>query len=325
MGCWNGTCGITNLHIYADEDVVVFPLTHEPENDLCYSSCFYVPFPLAFYGKYNDYGAAEECYGIGLDLMLEELKRKLVELEQGENEYHDVAVKRDAMDVDLFWTAIHKRRLQVPSFMDSTPTEVNMVMVKKSVVDQILKEYTFEGYVRAGSGYGRKTVTFANLMADADKVLDYYKKQYEELNSLPDDETDDTLSRLKAIHHKLGLLMMRHTCPEELDGNVAWSWITAPSASLGYSSLTYYVDHGLLEMCENGQFEEARQLLEAHFTVRMVNAFMSATRKHWTPMSGVGSQQADLEPYDLLVDIMESAIAEDRRQWLDELDDEDDE
>lgn len=317
MGCWNGTCGITNLHIMANEDVVVFPLTYRPESNLCYSSCFYVPFPLAFYGQYNDYGAADECHGIGLDLVLKMLRRNLVELEQGENESHDIPVTREELDVELFWSAIHERRLQVTGFMDSAPAEVNMVMVKKSVVNQILNDFAIETLVQTGEKFDYKTVRFANIMADADKLLDFYKKQHEILDSMSD---DDESSRANILLQQTKLLMMRYgQPPEELAGNVAWSWIVNQSGSMGYSSLTYHVEYGLMKMCEDKLFEEARQMLEAHFTVRVVNAFMSATRKHWSPMSGAGSQECELEPYRLLVDIMETAIAEDaRHQWFDE-------
>jgi len=66
MGCFNGTCALTQLPIVCGDNVVVYVLKANPytADDLggmiCYSDDLYKPFGLPLYGKYNDYGSVEK-------------------------------------------------------------------------------------------------------------------------------------------------------------------------------------------------------------------------------------------------------------------------
>lgn len=65
MGCWNGTCMISNLPIITGEPVVGYILeyfSHEDERDYsgsCYPTARATPFGLPIYGTYDDYGGIE--------------------------------------------------------------------------------------------------------------------------------------------------------------------------------------------------------------------------------------------------------------------------
>ncbi len=61
MGCWNGTCGITNLPIRGGDKIAAFliavPLKREGDfSGFCYAG---QPLTLPFFGTYNDYGGIE--------------------------------------------------------------------------------------------------------------------------------------------------------------------------------------------------------------------------------------------------------------------------
>jgi hypothetical protein len=69
VGCWNGTCGISNLPIHAGDEVVALlieVLKQEPEDQMegqsgtCYASDFAFPITAPFEAIYNDYGGLEE-------------------------------------------------------------------------------------------------------------------------------------------------------------------------------------------------------------------------------------------------------------------------
>ncbi|KKL64329.1 hypothetical protein LCGC14_2166140 [marine sediment metagenome] len=65
MGCWNGTCLISNLPIMAGEPVVGYTLeyfSYKDEKDYsgsCYPNAKANPFGLPIYGTYDDYGGIE--------------------------------------------------------------------------------------------------------------------------------------------------------------------------------------------------------------------------------------------------------------------------
>ena len=60
MGCWNGTCGITNLPIMYGERIVTFVCENKRFNHRpCYSTTLAEPIFTHIRGEYNDYGSIE--------------------------------------------------------------------------------------------------------------------------------------------------------------------------------------------------------------------------------------------------------------------------
>jgi hypothetical protein len=79
MGCWNATCNISNLPIFAGEKVVVIPLVRVMDNacatNCCYPTDNFVPYAFPIIGEYNDYGGVENA------VTFEENKKHLMALE----------------------------------------------------------------------------------------------------------------------------------------------------------------------------------------------------------------------------------------------------
>lgn len=114
MGCWNGTCMISNLHVTHGQDVAVFMILKNSEEDNnCYTNSFYDVCPLPFYGEYNDYGGVEECHGFGLNIVVEAIKSRLYEFGQGPNSVHDCIVNRKNFDLELMFEADSENRLGI--------------------------------------------------------------------------------------------------------------------------------------------------------------------------------------------------------------------
>jgi hypothetical protein len=62
MGCWNGTCALTNMPIHYGERIVLIPLSIQEEKlgTMCYHNelCHYAGYPIR--GTYDDYGGIED-------------------------------------------------------------------------------------------------------------------------------------------------------------------------------------------------------------------------------------------------------------------------
>jgi hypothetical protein len=154
MGSYNGTCAITNLPILGGEDVYVMLLLEGRSYDKyighhCYSNTYYTPLPLMFEGKYNDYGSVESCGGDFLEDIIEIIKDNLFEMEQGENQYHDIAVEKDDFDIELLFDADHEGRLFVQPSSFEKPrgvekSRLTTIMIRKDVMEKFLKDYTVE-------------------------------------------------------------------------------------------------------------------------------------------------------------------------------------
>lgn len=63
MGCWNGTCNISNMPIFAGDKVVFIPLMKVHEGtafNTCYPTDNFIPLGFPIVGYYNDYGGIED-------------------------------------------------------------------------------------------------------------------------------------------------------------------------------------------------------------------------------------------------------------------------
>jgi hypothetical protein len=61
MGCWNETCGLTNLPIlYREPTVMVFLAILPQKGYACYTTDYAEPISLPIYGKHNSYGTLED-------------------------------------------------------------------------------------------------------------------------------------------------------------------------------------------------------------------------------------------------------------------------
>lgn len=313
MGCWNQTCGLTQIHIRAGEKVMVFPLVESHRDSMCYSTPFWTPFPIPFASEYNDYGGGENSSGIGLDMIIECLQKKLVEIEQGENQYHDIAVKREGFNEDLFWEAIHEMRLKIDTH--GKQKEVGFVMFKQSIVDYLIEHEEFshyEGYDKTGSKYTH--YKFADVLTSLDTVLD-------KLFAVDEDDLDDVPEEMRA---KLKQIMRRYRMVEgaandvyEADNhNWAAEWLRYGQGShLGYSGFSSSIlEDKLGEYIDANDREGGRELLTQYLTMHFIDSFMMGTRKFWSPQAGAGSQNDSPDGYRLLAAAMTKVLDDEKAE-----------
>ena len=124
MGCWNGTCAISNLYIEGGQDVVVFRLLKNNETlSFCYTNALYDVSPIPFYGIYDYYGGVESCHGAGLPVVLDAIKERLYKFGTGANQYHDIPVNKENFDIDMLFSANLEDRLGIES-METWSTDI---------------------------------------------------------------------------------------------------------------------------------------------------------------------------------------------------------
>ena len=296
MGSWNNTCGLTNLPIISGEEVYVFPVK---EKDLskyrshCYSTALYQSMLMPFEAKYNDYGAGENCHGVALDLFVEEMRRELVELDVGENKYHDIAVKKDDFDIDKFFEAVHEDRLFVKGWGTSN-RPVYFTMIRKDVVDRMWNEWTFnrwkgsKGTVPDGfesDQYYIKNVTYAKIAALIPKYLAALSKKLKEMS---DNEItiDRYITRSLMTRDDLAESFLLDGVFRSFENHEFWDLLNAREC------ITNYIIAG--------DFDKAEEFIRMLMIGCMVNGMMECTRKTWLPVMHMGSQSEQYPEYRLL-------------------------
>ncbi len=149
MGSWNACCGISKLPILYGDKVVDFFIGEvgymRDSGFICYSNDLCTPITIQTYGVYNDYGTIKNpSADWHVDYINDVFKKYLAEVAQGENEYHDIAVRKTDINFKFIEKAIHEGRLylRTPSWIEvktSLPgIRVNRMMVHRFVFDEIV-------------------------------------------------------------------------------------------------------------------------------------------------------------------------------------------
>lgn len=329
MGCWNGTCGLTELPIVEGTDIFVFPVVESYRDSFCYSTALYRPSILPFRAKYNDYGAGEDCTGVALPYLMEGIREQLVELELGENEYHDIAVKRDGFDVDMFFEACHEKRLMFKNPLraydgESKTKDVFFTMIRKDVIDRLWNEWTFDMYkmkdipVPEGfetDNYYFKNITYAKL---AELIPEYMEACSANAIDLKEDmflKAKDGLNEEELVKFNRAVASIKYrTFFDDRDLHIlsdiySHAFGSSGWADGGFSDIADIRDI-IVDEYMNGNKEVAYSLMREAMIGSMVKSFMESTRKVWLPVMHQGSQSEEYNEYRLLTKIIEGVIDE---------------
>jgi len=297
MGCWHKTCGLSNLHITHGTEAYVFVLEPGNEDSHCYATHLYKPLLLPFVTEYNDYGGGENSSGVTLPIVMNAIKECLHEMEQGENEFHDIAVKKDKFDEALFFEAVHEGRLfKENRYTPESPTKLEYVMFRKDIVDDILENYVIEKYVGDGKGTcgwenNYIQYKFADIVAD---ILPMLQEVMDMVVKAKATEQDISYKLLGGFEYMFG---------RDYE-NLAASWLR--NDSYRYSRIVdlrhvFFDLFGKDDVPTEDQILELEAVLTEHIKAIFIDAFMERTRKSWIPAGHEGSQGQDAEPYRVLI------------------------
>jgi len=308
MGCWNQTCVVSNLHITAGQKVAMFLLVqnhHESEGfyypDVLNKLC---PFP--FYGEYDDYGAAENCHGLMLNQVVAAVQSQLVEFDLGENQYHDIAVKRDGFDINVLFEADHEDRLFVDTIY-GRKLKVTPVMIHQTVFDGIINDWTrehhyFTGYGTNDQKFHTREYKFSDVVADLPAWIARASDAVKQ---------DTKFSNIGGYGLRYALMkLFDRNDPEQ---NLAADWFRTLDSHYTPSALFEIADV-LHDLLKTGSAEDTLAVMTELLKGLWLNSFMTHTRKFWSRQSGLGSQNNDQAAYRVLINSMTKALDDELRE-----------
>lgn len=297
MGCWNKTCGLSSLHITSGTPVYVFMLEqNDVDNDRCYSTALWRPTLLSFLSQYNDYGGGENSHE-NIKYIIDGLKKNLVELDVGKNQYHDIAVKADAMNEDLLFEAVHEGRLFVNR--SGKKTLVDFTMIRKDVVDHICETWVQELYVGAGKG----TSGHDNS---------YIEYKYSDIIELLPAFIDSLMCCENSfdVYHKFDPLDYNNLLSRYIGGHKGYQ----------YGKIVH-----IAEIVQQLVIDDRRDAIESvlhnYLLGCFIDEFMQNCRKIWIPGCHEGSQSMEHEPYRVLNSAISNVLDAEKAEFDDEYDD----
>ena len=293
MGSWNKTCGLSNLPIMAGESVYVWVLQkNHNRTSQCETSWLYSPVSLSFMAKYDDYGSGDVEDGVEVDILMNAIKENLVEMPQGANACHDIAVAKDNFDIDLFFSAVQECRLYIDW---GGKRQLDFVMMREDVVDHILKNHSIDVYcgtIKGNTGYDNsyKVIKFQDVLNDLPALLDKFRLA-------------DLFPGITGV--------MKNSF--KIEAALRASWQEKNHAGI----CLYHVDNmnttGWFNMKEfiidnMDNHERLLTVLTNILKFSWINQFMTATRRTWMPGGHEGSQGQDLNPYRSLMSAISAAM-----------------
>lgn len=274
MGCWNETCGISQLPIHVGDKIRAFILldnTYKGRLEgggTCYSSGEWAPFGISISGEYNDYGGIENIIENDIThLMLETLREGWV-IEKEDAQRWDIPTDSKKLKLSDVLNAIERSCAKYNSFTRKG-TPIGIMYVLEDVYQSMMNFNPIRAHYYH-SNYDYKPVRDAYNQ----DIKTWY---IENLNSYLESPSDRMLFRLSLSDDNL--FYIRDNAMVHLFKNQFLHLIEAK---------TPFENAKIQFLCEN--FWEI-----IHF-----NSIMQHLRKLWHPQAGKGSQDSDLEIYKRL-------------------------
>jgi hypothetical protein len=320
MGCWNKTCGLSNLPIYYGEEVYVFLIQENAfSSNHCYSDHLYSPIIAPFYSQYDDHGTGENSSGVALPVIINSLKNKVIEKELGKNEYHDLEVKRDNLTVDTLFEFMRKRRLSIgnpyKNINTSQPDEVKVefVMLKKDIVDDILEKYAPEMYWKNSF----VEVKFSDICDEvydvieavievgdeAEETIRLFMETPFDIEDKKSQEIFRAFSKLNLTSHGKKMVISPYAVESILEkANLKTGAFIPTIAEYGMSHFSSIVRFWpeFANMVSGRNLISAKEFFIDSFKGIFISSFFECTRRSWIPQSGEGSQSTNLDEHRML-------------------------
>jgi len=183
MGCWNNTCAISRLPILCGDEVVVLFLVRNnniPER-LSSPHSYHCPLPFYVEGTYNDYGAVENEHGVMLEPILEFFRNNIKEYDLGENEYHDIQVKREGLTWQDIMEADHEDRFYIEEARVSKKHDyrhVTHVQIRRDIWNSIIEQFVETKFTYVDNKLNRVDITYSDYVNDFLAFFNELKSDY---------------------------------------------------------------------------------------------------------------------------------------------------
>lgn len=346
MGCWNSTCGISQLPIHHRDPIVVFILKHYPDrkkilDGMCYATDLCEPMFLGVEGFYDDYGSIDDDYEKSgyAEIMTDWFNKSLadkslfvdeyeIKRKSEDNKLHGIqediksrfdTIKKFDTFCDVF-RAIERGRLTYgPEYPHGGRAALTYMMVKKDVLDDLLEGFIRDENLDRANAYReeiREVEYSRHVKNDANLLMDWFyalgvKFRSSKLGGFG--MYFETTNWGRMSHHTdtpLGCFV------PEYRGNCVGAELSGPDASHMYEFQRLL--HDLYEADKIPSNDSLRHTIcDKMVQYVMLSKALRKLRKMWMPQSGAGSQESDINIHREFAKVLIKAV-ERREQQMKE-------
>lgn len=291
MGCWNGTCGITQLPILRKDKVRCFILTNQNSEymrsrmggGICYSDDLWAPLAPGFEAEYDEYGGVDNVVETPITkALVEKLRKEWVPCKNRFDEISTISSNDSLEDIVSLITGDE-------SFIKPFGTkqmQLGIFMILENVYQDMLK---FNPIVY--SHQSGKYIKFSESIVEDFRVW-YTQKQNAFVPGMP----VDLLALLR-----------------ELDVGELFSYRR--------NAFNLLLREPLVELAKlQVPFEDERiqQMAQIISEMATLSCGMQKARKMWHPQAGAGSQADELDIYKIINTSVNNIIAAREQEDIEE-------
>jgi len=311
MGCWNGTCGISNLPIKHGDKIKVVVIHNNvlpgSASGFCYETGMAKPMSFIFEGTYNDYGMIEDIEDSPNNKLFEDLFNS--ELEKGNIAIGDRADCEPDSLINILELIEREQITMKKSYwagegMDNDFTELGIMMFHTSIINDLTQtlyesnDYWFEDY-------SEKTLTTMAIEAIKNSNKVEIKLLIRSLNEELEDETDPGEKIL--IEKEIDEAYVKLFADKDLSENYENKFRSLVNNDAG-NSIVFRI---FIEEIKNFSSEDKKKSVRMLIDMLNLTNVISSLRKHWGPCSGKGSQSEDYSFYRTLTESMKDIMNKD--------------
>lgn len=335
MGCWNGTCGLSDIAITDGTKVKFAFIMNKPNmpeaSGFCYGSSYADLISFVMEGNYNDYGSVENIIeGPASELFLEYFRENLKngKIEVHPDKYYDKEYfKEEEIDYSKFCIeglikAVERDRVHYTDMMwnpeigNRSKQKVNIGFMIFN--DTILQNVTEAYYNSAEWG----TLSLENTVKDCTWAVedmfinsenDLTEEQIEIALEEAKEKGDEEAEKRALRQYKKLIMSSKDWDSDDIRKTGDWSNVVRQfkgqegSRMQAFKSFHKYLSNSIINIKENK--EEIIQMLVQ--TLSLINS-MNSLRKPWRATTGKGSQSFDEEVYIALADSIKQVCFESR-------------
>jgi len=335
MGCWNGTCGLSDIAITDGTKVKFVFIMNKPNmpeaSGFCYGSSYADLISFVMEGTYNDYGSIENIVeGPASKLFLkyfkENLKNGKIEV-QPDNYYDkeyfgDEEIDYSKYNIEDLIKVVERDRVYYTDMMWD-PRIMNLSNQRVNIGFMMFNDTIFQSIKIAyynSVEYGR--LTLENTIKDCTWAVEDMFMNPE--NELTEEQVEIALEDAKQKGDKEAEKRALRYYKKLIIGSKSWDsedirktgeWVNIVRQFKGqegsnmqsFKSFHKYLSNGIINIRENK--EDIVQMLVQ--TLSLMNS-MDSLRKPWRATTGKGSQSFDGEVYIALADSIKEVCLENR-------------
>lgn len=282
MGCWHGTCGLSQLPIKAGEKTALFIIVERgvgrsgSGGGFCYSNDIYTPTSIPIFGKYNDYGSLEEIEHESGDIVFKQFLDKITDgscIVKAGRFKEDKAIPEN---IEELLSMIQESRISVKkSTMRDTEFTISYMLIHKNIYDDVLAEM------------GNRTP-----YEESFTMREYWEKQFTKLEV-----------KIENLNEKIKLMQVDETNKDNLN-----------YLQTKLRLLMRFSDSNLQQACNDfgltrGDFKnmisenisnENTSFKNGIIDLLLMHTIFNYARKVWMPQSGAGSQSEEKKIHEVI-------------------------